>query len=300
MKQKRLKFYAVTHDILGDVFWEVFRNGLKDAAERYDIDVEHLRPGKFSPEIQAGLIEGAVYAQPDGIISTVPDVAAVEPALRLAHARGIPVICVNAKDSRPSDQRIPYLFYIGGDDGNAGHLAGDYMLKHASLREAMCVDHYLYEHICHNDRWKGFERAVREAGKPVERLRVPGGEPQVCAAKVADYLRAHPACNSVLTLGPPGAQAVLDGIDLLPAERRSLIKHLTFDVAQLQIDGIRSGRIMATIDSQQYLQGYFGVEAMWLHVARGFTLASDIYTGPSIVDLSNLDFAEQGVKDGIR
>ena len=32
---ERLKFIAVTHDILGDVFWEVFRRGLFDAAQRY-------------------------------------------------------------------------------------------------------------------------------------------------------------------------------------------------------------------------------------------------------------------------
>ena len=61
---RRLKFYAVTHDILGDVFWEVFRRGLFDGAARYDVEVEHLRPGKFSPEIQARLIGEAVAARP--------------------------------------------------------------------------------------------------------------------------------------------------------------------------------------------------------------------------------------------
>jgi hypothetical protein len=37
MQTKKLKFYVVTHDILGDVFWEVFRTGLRDAAARYDV-----------------------------------------------------------------------------------------------------------------------------------------------------------------------------------------------------------------------------------------------------------------------
>ena len=153
---KKLKFYAVTHDILGDVFWEVFRRGLLDAAERFDVDVEHLRPGKFSPEIQAGLIDGAMHARPDGIISTIPNVSVVEPPLRAAVAAGIPVICVNAKDDRPVGERIPYLFYIGGDDTNAGELAGRYMLEHVAPKRAMCVDHYLFEHICHSERWTGF------------------------------------------------------------------------------------------------------------------------------------------------
>src|SRR5215469_2669664 len=71
--KKPIKFFAITHDILGDVFWDVFRKGLMDAAARYEVEVEHLRPGRFSPEIQASLIDAAIEANPDGIISTIPD-----------------------------------------------------------------------------------------------------------------------------------------------------------------------------------------------------------------------------------
>lgn len=298
MRPKRLKFYAVTHDILGDVFWEVFRKGLMDAAERYDVDVEHLRPGKFSPEIQAGLIEGAMHANPDGIISTIPDVARVEPALRAAIASGIPVIAINTKDPRPASERIPYLFYIGGDDTNAGRLAGEHIIAKAQPKAGMCVDHYLYEHICHSDRYTGFKQAFDAAGLPVERLRVAGGDAAACAKAVADYLSGHPQIDTVLTLGPPGAQAVLDAHKLLGPGRRW--SHITFDVAQLQLDGIRSGEILATIDSQQYLQGYLSVQAMWMHVTQGFTLAGDILTGPAIVDAENIAAAEAGVQTGIR
>lgn len=295
---EKLKVYAVTHDILGDVFWDVFRRGLLDAAARFDVDVEHLRPGQFSPEIQAGLIEGATHAHPDGIISTVPSVAAVERPLRQAVTAGIPVICVNARDPRAPSERIPYLFYIGGDDGNAGERAGRYVLDRVAPRAALCVDHYRHEHICHNDRWFGFKRVFDAAGVPAKRLRVAGGDPEACARAVADELTAHPETGAVLTLGPPGAQAVLDAHALVPAGRDW--KHLTFDVARLQIDGIRSGRIMATIDSQQYLQGYLAVQFMWMHKTLGFTLCDDIHTGPAMVDATNIDAAEDGVRRGVR
>ncbi len=294
---KRLKFYAVTHDILGDVFWDVFRRGLLDAAARFDVDVEHLRPGRFSPEIQAGLLEGARYAKPDGMISTVPDVAAVGPALRAIVADGIPLICVNAKDSRPHGERIPYLFYIGGDDFNAGEMAARYLIDRVGPRAALCVDHYLQDHICHSDRWHGFKAGFEAASIPVERLRVPGGDPQACAKAVADCFADHSDADAVLTLGPPGAQAVLDAETVRPGRTP---KHLTFDVAQLQLDGIRAGRITATIDSQQYLQGFLAVLHLWLHKTQGFTLGSDILTGPAIVDISNIDAAEDGVRAGVR
>ena len=111
-------------------------------------------------------------------------------------------------------------------------------------------------------------------------------------------MTSHPDTSAVLTLGPPGAQAVLDAEKLVTPGRTW--KHLTFDVAPLQVDGIRSGRIMATIDSQQYLQGYLSVMHMWLHKTQGFTMAADIYTGPAIVDASNVDEAEAGVGRGVR
>ena len=294
---KRLRFYAVTHDILGDVFWEVFRRGLFDAARRYQVEVEHLRPGRFSPELQAGLIGDAVAAAPDGLFSTVPVVGAVERPLGSAVAAGIPRICVNAADPRGPAERIPYLFYIGGDDGRAGELAGDTMLARLGRSPGLCVDHYLHDHICHNDRWTGFRRAYERAGVPVERLRVPGGDAASCAARVAAWLAEHREIGAVLTLGPPGAEAVLAATSRPGAPSPG---HVTFDLAATQLDGIRSRRILATVDSQQYLQGYLAVEWLWLHRMHGFTPAADILTGPAIVDLSNVDRAAEGVRLGVR
>jgi simple sugar transport system substrate-binding protein len=295
---KRPKFYAITHDILGDPFWEVFRRGLLDAAARYDVDVEHLRPGKFSPALQAGLIEGAVQARPDGLIATIPDVAAVEAPLRAAATAKIPVICINAADPRPPPERIPYLFYIGGDDRRAGRMAAAYLFDEAGSRAALCIDHYMYEHICHNDRWHGFADACRERGRPVERLRVPGEEVDKSIDAIAEHLSRNREIDAVLTLGPPGAVAVLGAEEKLAGRGRR--KHLTFDVSPLQVDGIRSGKIVATIDSQQYLQGYLSVASLWLQVVQGFTLTSDIFTGPAIIDATTVDAAEAGMRRGIR
>jgi simple sugar transport system substrate-binding protein len=295
---RKIKLYAITHDILGDVFWEVFRKGLLDAASRYEVDAEHLRPGKFSPEMQASLIEAAAAAKPDGIISTVPSLPAVDKPLRSAIAKGIPVICVNAKDDRPMPERIPYLFYIGGNDRDAGELAADYLCNSIDLRSALCVDHYLYDHICHNDRWTGFKRSLEEKNITAQRLRIPGEDPSSSAKTIAAFIQEHREVNAILTLGPPGAQAVLEAVNL--AHQEVVPKHLTFDVAPLQVEAIQKGRVLATIDSQQYLQGYLSVQWMWLYLNCGFTLSKDIYTGPVIVDAANVAMAADGVARGFR
>ena len=50
------------------------------------------------------------------------------------------------------------------------------------------------------------------------------------AVAVADWLTAHPRTVGVITLGPPGAEAVLAAQTRLPTDRP--IKHLTFDVGR--------------------------------------------------------------------
>ena len=100
-----------------------------------------------------------------------------------------------------------------------------------------------------------------------------------------------------MTLGPPGAEAVLAATSRPGVPSPG---HVTFDLAETQLASIRSRRILATLDSQQYLQGYLAVEWLWLHKMHGFTPAADIHTGPAIVDLSNVDRAAEGVRLGVR
>jgi simple sugar transport system substrate-binding protein len=75
---------------------------------------------------------------------------------------------------------------------------------------------------------------------------------------------------------------------------------MTFDLAETQLRAIREGKILGTIDCQQYLQGFLGMAFLWLHIRYGFRLASDILTGPAVVDSSNLTVAAEGVRLGVR
>jgi hypothetical protein len=77
-------------------------------------------------------------------------------------------------------------------------------------------------------------------------------------------------------------------------------RYEVFDVAPLQTKSIQTGRILATIDSQQSLQGYLSVLWMWLYLNCGFTSSRDIYTGPVIVDTTNVTMAADGTARGFR
>jgi len=145
----------------------------------------------------------------------------------------------------------------------------------------------------------GFRRAYEQAG--VAGRAAAGSRPAIAAlslapAQVAAWLADHRETGAVLTLGAAGAPRRCSPATFArrgaPAPRPTSPSIL----AETQIDGIRSGRILATVDSQQYLQGYLAVE--WLWPAQDARLHPPLPTsqyrpGPSS-DLSNVDRAAQG------
>ena len=64
-----------------------------------------------------------------------------------------------------------------------------------------------------------------------------------------------------------------------------------FDVSTEVLDGIKSGKIIATVDQQPYSQGYFAVVQLALEIKYGL-YPSDMKTGGAgLVDKSNYQSA---------
>src|ERR687896_829705 len=118
---------SVTHGTPGDPFWAVYRKGLEDGQEQFGVDLTDEAPEQFSVQALVDLLNSAVAAEPAGIIATITDPAAVEAPLRQAIDQGIPVIAVNVPDTRA--ERIPYLFYVGGDEELGGRVAAQRILQ---------------------------------------------------------------------------------------------------------------------------------------------------------------------------
>jgi simple sugar transport system substrate-binding protein len=56
---------------------------------------------------------------------------------------------------------------------------------------------------------------------------------------------------------------------------------------------IKDGTVAFTIDQQQYLQGYLPIIALDLYAKYGLVPASDILSGPGIVNKSNVNQVEK-------
>lgn len=275
--------FVFTHDLLGDPFWKKFQQGLKDAESQFAIQVNHFRVDRYTPGVMSKLISDAVaQGHPSAILSTIPVPEEVEKPLLNAINLGIPVLAVNARDPRPVEFRIPYLLFIGAEDKAGGQLAAKTLLKNYDCCSVLVVDHYEWKQTCHSDRYAGIEEVMQHHEVVIEKLSIDGSDLEGSITRIRSALRKNPKIAGVLTLGPPGASAVLGAME--SSNRSILINHVTFDLSPEQEWAILGGEILAAIDCQQYLQAFLGVGLASIYLRSGSLPTGDILTGPIVVD----------------
>lgn len=291
-----LSIYVVVHGGSGDPYWQIVRKGVEDAEERYGIDITWLNPEEFSIERLVDLLNSAVAANPDGIIASITDPEAVDPPLRQAINNGIPVIAIDVPDDRPLEQRVPYLFYIGGDEFLAGQIAARRMLDARPVERAVCALHE-FGNLALEMRCDGFRDVMEGAGVTVENLDV-GLDPGRVQAALESYLAANPETNAILTLGPLGA---IPTIQFLSDNNLwEQVVHGTFDLDPNTNESVKNGETLFLIDTQPYLMGYLAVMMMFMHNTYQFGLSADIPTGPAVIDATNIEDVEELSEQRIR
>jgi hypothetical protein len=75
---------------------------------------------------------------------------------------------------------------------------------------------------------------------------------------------------------------------------------VTADLSEQILGGIERGTVAFTSDCQQYLWGYLPVVYLHLYHKYGMRPVSPTFTGPSIIDKSNLEAVKALVSEGIR
>ncbi len=296
---KRYTFYSVTHGESGNVFWAIYRNGIRDASKLYNCTVKDLPLETFSVAGYVDLLNQAIAAKPDGIYCTIVDQEAVDGPLRRAIKSGIPIVAVNVPDTRPLAQRIPYLFYVGGDEEAGGRLTAQRQMKEkSSLKHAVCIIHEP-GHTGLEARCRGYNAELTKAGTKVDKLPSTKDATQA-TEQIKGYLQKNTDVDAIFGVGPQPATFALQALDELGKKGKVLVS--AYDMTSDLLDEIDANNLVSTIDQQQYLQGAEPVHWLRQHIEHGFVLAPglDMKTGPALVDKSNSGKVAAGVKAGFR
>ncbi|WP_415920149.1 sugar ABC transporter substrate-binding protein [Tateyamaria sp. SN6-1] len=270
------RYVMITHTQGTDPFWPVVEKGGRDAAEAIGATLEYNFDASGDMAGMAALIEAAAASEPDGIIVSLPDAAALGPAIKAAVADGIPVVTMNS--GLESSAELGALMHVGQPERDAGFAAGT-RAKAEGVTKGLCLNQEAFNTAL-VDRCTGYFDAM---GADLNQIDV-SNDPAQIETRTAAALEADESIDGVLAVGPHVCEAATKAIEAVGAD-----VHLAcFDLSPGVMDMIEDGRASFTIDQQQRLQGYMPVIVLHLYNNHaGLLPGNNIASGPGFVDKSN-------------
>ena len=293
---EEIRIVFVTHGQSSDPFWSVVVNGAGDAAADLGVAVEYHAPLKFDMVEMSDRIAAVVASRPDGLVVSIPDVAALDAAIRDAIDAGIPVVSINSGGDVYRDLGV--LAHIGQTEYEAGYESGVRFAR-AGVRQALCVNHEV-GNTALDQRCKGFRNALEERRAVAYALVVNLADPDDAQQRIAGAITTGPAIDGILTLGPNGAAPALAA--LRQTGKIGEMALATFDLSPEVLEAIRDGEMNFAVDQQQYLQGYLPVVFLVKYLETGTMPGGGdvIRTGPGFVSQETaadvIDLSARGIR----
>ncbi len=295
--QPKYRFVMVSHIGSNDPNMKWLTLSLAAFEKKYpDVKTEYISTNEYSVQKHVQLLEQAIATKPDGIAVPIVSSEAFEPVLNKAIAQGIPVVAFNIPDTRPPDQRIKYLTYVGGDEYLTGLKLGEHAIEAAQAgklpmpTKVMCAIHDA-AHQGLQARCRGMTDAMKKINVPVENLAITA-DPAQARNIMQAYLSRNKDVNYIFTVASwsaPWAYGVADQMGLDPKVDDKGMTILTVDASPVALEGIKEGKVFETNSQGFWLQGYVPMEWLYWYHEFGYKPQSDIITGPVVIDASSID-----------
>ncbi len=290
-------------------FWKIAQRGTEKAGEDFKVDVEFKMPsGGGSAEEQQRIIEDLLAKGIKGIAISPNDAANQTEFFKDKVAPKVPVVTQDSDLPDPSARRC----YIGTDNYKAGRAVGQLIKQ--TVPDGGPIVIYVGKLDVQNavERRQGVldELAGKKRGDvtPPDAKDVKvgkytmldtmtdGGKKDVCQDKVEDTLVKHPEVVCLIGLWEYNPPAILRAVTKSKLDKKPAI--IGFDENEETLDGIRQGKIAATVVQNPYQFGYQAVKIM-AGLARGddsvlkdrkdIDKEGRIYIPHRIIDKKNVD-----------
>jgi simple sugar transport system substrate-binding protein len=287
-----------------DAFWNLIKKGLDDASlvvKANGGSVNYLRLqsyDNFAPDV-VQLIRTAISQKVDGLV--IPDWVpeAEDPAIQEAIKAGITVVLMNA-GGHDRAIKLGAINYIGSDEYIAGVAGGNYFAKHGK-KNVICVN-TVPGTANLEARCKGIIDGITKKGGAGKQLPLPAtsfGDPTAVAEAIKATLLKDQSIDGLITISAADADSAAIGIG--QAGKTGSVMLGSFDLNQSGLSRIKGASQGFAIDQQPYLQSLLAVTLLASAIDFGANLpTAPVLTGPGIVDVSNLEATQAGVKKGAR
>ena len=272
-----------------DAFVDILRKGAEQGADTNNIELRYSSDPQ--PDKQATLVQNAIDTDVDAIALDLAHPEALMEVSKKAVAAGIPVVAFNS--GYDDWQRAEALMYIGQDEVIAGTAAGE-RLKGEGATKVLCVVHE--QGVAALDkRCNGVEAGF---GGPTERIYLSGFDMASARGTVEAKLAQDPSIDALITLN---ASYAMTALPVTEATGRP-ITVATFDTNPELMGAIKDGKVAFAVDQQPWLQGYQAVDTLANYLNNRSVLGGGqpILTGPSFIDMSNIDQISEFAQAGVR
>jgi len=296
LTQRSIHIVMITHGQASDPFWAVVQNGAQTAARQLGVSVSYEAPDIHDIARMSQLIQAAIATRPSGLVVSLPNPAALAPAVHAAQRAGIPVISINSGSS--AFAKLGTLLHVGENEYQAGYDAGQRMRAYHVHRTLCVIPEAGNPDL--QQRCRGFAAALAAAGAHTSLLNVNLQNTSAAEQLIAAALRKG-SFDGLLTLsgaviGPPALKA-LQADHLL-----GRVTYATFGIGTQVLTAIQNGEIAFAADQQPFLQGYLPIVLLTQY--RLYGILPDrgklISTGPVFITKQNAAHVLALVNEGVR
>ena len=298
---KGMYFRLVTHGG-NDPFWAVFQQGMRDAAKELGCKADIDLCGS-DLQLQQKRFQEAVAMRPDGLALVINDSTLWDKPVADAIAKGINVIGTNNDDQEGSAGNAR-LSYIGQDERRAGMMIGRAVfeaakksgknMKDLKVAAAVEVPGANYGVV----RSQGIKDAMQEYGIAGDIEIIDATlEMTTAESRITSYLIGHSDTDCLFGLGGITTDRLTSSLKNARKEPGQIFAG-GFDATPGTLSGLKTDYMVASIDQQQYLQGYFSVYVLYLMKQYGF--APQIDTGGYLITKDNIELIEKLSPQNIR
>jgi len=294
--RRRLRIFVITHGQASDPFWAIVQNGAEAAAAQLGVSVTYEAPDIHDIARMREMIRNATATRPAGLVVSLPNPAALAPAIRAAERAGIPVISINSGSA--AFAKLGTLLHVGENEYQAGYDAGGRMRAY-HVHRTLCVIPELGNPDL-QQRCRGFAAALTAAGAQTSVLDVNLQNPSAAEQLIAGALRKG-SFDGLLTLS--GAVIATPALNALQADHLlGRLTYATFGIGPQVVDAIRAGEIAFAADQQPFLQGYLPIVLLTEYHLYGVLpdRGKLISTGPVFITKHNAAQVLRLINEGVR
>jgi ribose transport system substrate-binding protein len=259
------------------------RAGAKMSLDRWKDEIELIYVAPTKPdniEEQIRIMEDWITKKPDAMIFVPVDYVAMVPSVQKAVDAGIPII---TWQNRMAAGKVET--FVGCDDEQLAYDIAKYAFKAVGNKGKVIILDGVPGAITAQDRHRGWLRALRDT-RGMELLAAqPANYSRMLGMQVMEnLLQRFPEIDVVLGGNDETALGAVEAIDA--AGRLGKIKVTGVDGLQPGIQSILQGRLFASMDFDNFAQGYLAAEATYRFL-KGEKLLQQIMLPVAVIDKGN-------------